>query len=108
MFQRIKEAIIVKQILAFLGSAPNAVRDHLNVNELVRIVVAAVMAGGGAYEAFVALAGSIPSWVAPGDVGLATGVLLTLTEVWRRLRQGRVVVATAPAAAETPPDPYTF
>jgi hypothetical protein len=103
MLTRLKTAIIVKQILAFLGTAPDALRGHLNLTELVRIVVATVLAGGGAYEVVRSLAANIAQWVAPGDVGLATAAFVLIIEVWRRLNHGDTVVDVEPFE-ESPPD----
>lgn len=86
---KIKKFLIVRAVLNFLGEVPGAIRDHLNIGEIVRIVVASSLAGGGVYEAVRALAESIPQWVAPGDVGLVTAVFVLVIEVWRRLRQGK-------------------
>lgn len=94
MIDRIKATLIIRSILSFLGTAPDALKGHLNVNELVRIVVTTGLATGSAYEVFKALAGSIDTWVAPGDVGLATAVCVLVLEVWRRLGQGDRVVDT--------------
>ena len=103
MIDRIKALVIVRSILSFLGTAPDALKDHLNVAELIRIAVTTVLAGGGAYEVFRALAGSIDQWVAPGDVGLVTAICVLVLEVWRRLRQGDKVIDVA---AFPHPDDY--
>lgn len=96
MLDRIKTAVIVRSILAFLGSAPDAIRGHLNVSELIRIAVATVLAGGGVYEVVRSLAASIEQWVAPGDAGLATAAFVLVLEIWRRLKQGDRVVDVPP------------
>ena len=103
MIDRIKATLIIRSILSFLGTAPDALKGHLNVNELVRIVVTTGLATGSAYEVFKALAGSIDTWVAPGDVGLVTAVCVLVIEVWRRLRQGDKVIDVA---AFPHPDDY--
>ena len=94
MIDRIKATLIIRSILSFLGTAPDALKGHLNLAELIRIAVTTAVAGGGAYEVFRALAESIDAWVAPGDVGLATAVCVLVLEVWRRLGQGDRVVDT--------------
>jgi hypothetical protein len=81
----------------FFQEPPGALRDHLNIDELVRVVTVAVTAGGGLYgllELLVVYAGTI--FPAPADAGLAAAVLTLILESRRRLRQGA-----------TPPDPPT-
>lgn len=88
MFDRIKRAILARQIADFLGAVPGAIRSHLNTAELARIAAAALLSGGGVWGVLEALAKSLPQWVAPADVGLATGGFILLLEVARRLGHG--------------------
>jgi hypothetical protein len=97
MLKRIKTNIIVANIIGFLGAAPGAVKQYLNVNELVRIVVAVIVSGGTAYQAVAALASNVPDWVAPEWTGVATAVFVLVLEAWRRLGQGKTTLQLPPA-----------
>lgn len=100
MFEKLKVRAVLAYLSGFFAAAPKAVRNHLNLDELARIVVTAVMGGATAYEVLGALARNIPAWVAPADVALATGIALTLVEVARRLGHGPEV----PPPTAPPPD----
>lgn len=88
MFSRLKRAVVARQIADFLGAVPGAIRNHLNTAELARIVAAALLSGGGIWGALEALAKSLPEWVAPADVGFATGIFILILEIGRRLGHG--------------------
>jgi hypothetical protein len=64
-------------------------RGHLNTEELTRITVAALAAGGGLFgllQAVVLQIGTI--FPAPGDAAFAAVVLTTILEAQRRLGHG--------------------
>jgi hypothetical protein len=64
-------------------------KDHLNGEELLRITVTAVSAGGGVFvllKAVVLHAG--PVFPAPADAALATLIVGTILDVRRRLGHG--------------------
>lgn len=73
----------------FFAEVPGSLKAHLNTQELVRIAVAALSAGGGAFGVLQALlvhAGTI--FPAPLDAALAAFVLTTILETLRRLDHG--------------------
>jgi hypothetical protein len=78
-----------KLFLRFFGPVPGAIKDHLNSAELLRISVAALMAGGGILGILQAiLAGVGTIFPAPNDAAAAAFVLTFLLECVRRLSQG--------------------
>lgn len=77
------------RLSVYLAAAPGAIKSHLNAQELVRITVAAVAAGGGVFgvlQAVVLNAGTI--FPAPADAALAAAVLTLILEANRRLGHG--------------------
>ncbi|MGE3820973.1 MAG: hypothetical protein AB7I30_16295 [Isosphaeraceae bacterium] len=73
----------------YLAEAPRSLRNHLNTEELIRVVLAALSTGGGIFGillAIVATAGSI--FPSPADAGLAAAVLTAIIETRRRLGHG--------------------
>lgn len=73
----------------FFATAPGAIQKHLNVEELTRIVIASVTAGGGLFailQAVMLHTGTI--FPSPPDAALAAAVLTTIVEVHRRLGHG--------------------
>jgi cobalamin synthase len=80
---------LVDSVRDFLGAVPGAVKNHLNTEELARITLTAVVAGGGIFgilEAVMMAAGSI--FPAPTDAALAATILAVVLEVFRRLQHG--------------------
>ena len=75
----------------WLAPVPGAVRDRLCARELVRVLVTAVLAGGGLGPILVTLASNV-HLIAPGiDPGWSTTLVALLTaaaEALRRLHQG--------------------
>ncbi len=70
-------------------AVPNSLKYHLNQEELIRIAIASLGAGGGLFgllHAIVLNLGSI--FPAPGDAGLAAVMLTTILDVLRRLGHG--------------------
>src|SRR4051794_28890756 len=73
----------------FAGTAPNSLKNHLNREELARVTITSLGAGGGLFgllQAIVLGAGVI--FPAPTDAALAAAVLTVILEVIRRLRHG--------------------
>lgn len=79
-----------KAIRDFFGAVPGSLKNHLNSEELVRISIAALTAGGGVFGLLHAImlgAGSI--FLAPNDAAFAATVLAAVLEVFRRLGHGK-------------------
>jgi hypothetical protein len=84
-------------IRRYLAEAPDAIKNHLNTTELLRIAVAALTTGGGVFsvlQAIVVNAGTI--FPAPADAALATAVFTVILEVNRRLNHGAEPPAPLP------------
>lgn len=95
---------IVLQVISFigkfLGPAVGSIKGHLNIEELLKTLVTAVLAGGGILGVLTALIPVIGVIVPnAADAALATGVLTVIVDVVRRLQHG-----TAPPT----PSPKTF
>ncbi len=71
-----------------LGPVPNAIKDHLNVEELVRIAVTSFISAGGSAAVLPALLAHVDLFVDPTDVGVVTAVLTLIIEIVRRLEHG--------------------
>src|SRR4051812_8180585 len=97
-------ASLGKYAWAFFAAAPGAVRDHLNVDEMFRVAVAALLAGGGAHGGPVAQTAHLPQIVPPADASAATAVLAAFVEIYRRLNHG-ATLPTLPAPGKTTPAP---
>ena len=82
---------LLAYVLAYLGPVDRAIRDHLNVREIVRIIIVTIVAGGGTAGVVSAVKDDLPAIVQPGDVVLAASVLTVIEEVRRRLNHGDVV-----------------
>lgn len=82
-------ATIAAAARRFFAAAPCSLKNHLNIQELSRITVTAMTAGGGAFaviQAFVANAQTI--FPAAPDAALAVAVMTSILEIHRRLGQG--------------------
>jgi hypothetical protein len=82
----------LKSIRDFLGPAANSLKNHLNARELIRVVVTALVAGGGVagvLQALLAAVGTV--FIGPGDAAVATTVITLVLEVVRRLDHGQPV-----------------
>ena len=80
---------IIDKIRNFLDAVPGSLKNHLNVEELSRVSIAALTAGGGVYgllQAVMLAAGTI--FPAPADSALAAIVLASILDVCRRLGHG--------------------
>lgn len=80
---------LAQRCARFLAEAPHSLRNHLNIDELSRVLLAAFWAGGGIFgllELVVAQVGGI--FPSPADAGFAAAVLTALLEAWRRLSHG--------------------
>ena len=88
MWDRLRWFQIV--VCRFWGAAPGALKNHLNTEELARITIASLTAGGGLFGLIEALSLDVAAvFPASGDAALATVVLTILLEGRRRLRQGQ-------------------
>jgi hypothetical protein len=89
---------VVKTIVHWiygLRPANGSLRDYLNVAELVRVVLPALLHGGGVHAVLAALQDSAGVIFAAPYVSAAVAVLTALVQVARLLDHG----AAAPAAA---------
>lgn len=83
-------------VCRFWGTVPGSLKNHLNVEELGRITVTSLTAGGGLFGLIQALtlnAGAI--FPASADAALATAVMTMILETYRRLRQGQALVVAS-------------
>jgi hypothetical protein len=102
MFNKLKTAMVVRQVLAFFGEVPSSIRDHLNVDEIVRITVAALLAGGGIGGVMAELVTNLPALISPTDLGLATASIAAILEIARRLGHG-ITLKVPPVQAPSMP-----
>ena len=73
----------------FFAEAPGSLKDHLNQEEVIRISVSSLTAGGGILGLFeLVLRSSGTLFPAPADAALATAILTLILETRRRLSQG--------------------
>lgn len=73
----------------FVNAVPGSPRDHLSADELIRVALAALTVGGGAYGALDALLGCLGvTFPAPADAALAVALMTGILESSRRLRHG--------------------
>jgi len=97
MFTRLKALIASNFIARFIGPVPGAIAKHLNVQELVRIVVTTITSTGSAAAILPALLAHVGLFVAAPDVAFASALLTVIVEIVRRLGHG----APLPAALRT-------
>jgi hypothetical protein len=102
VFTKLKTNLVVAAILGFLGSVPGSVKGYLNVQELLRVAVAAAVAGGGAWGAAAAIVADLPQIMTPQDLGLATSAVMLLVEVLRRLGHGAQADLIVPNSSKYP------
>jgi hypothetical protein len=84
-------------VCRFWGTVPGSLRNHLNIEELGRITITSLTAGGGLFglvQALTLTAGLI--FPATADAALATAVMTMILETYRRLGQGQEPVPSAP------------
>jgi hypothetical protein len=92
MFGKRKTSLIGDAIQGFLGQAEQSLQGHLNVSELLRVVVTALLTGAGTLgvlSAIQAAAGTV--FPQPADAALAVSVLTAIADVVRRLGQGKTL-----------------
>jgi hypothetical protein len=80
---------LIRSIQVFWRAAEGSLKDHLNVQELTRIAVTALAAGGGVFgllDTIVHEAGVV--FPSPGDAAVAAVVLTVILEGRRRLSHG--------------------
>ena len=71
-----------------LRAAVGSVRDYLNPVELVRVVLPALLHGGGVYAVLSAMIGSAQTIFTPAFAGAAVALLTALVQVARLLEHG--------------------
>lgn len=71
-----------------LGPGPKSLKGYLDLGELVKVLIAAAIAGATAPEVLAQVIGQLPAIVGPENVALAAAILTALLEGWRRLGQG--------------------
>lgn len=80
------------RVISFWAEVPGSVKSHLNIEELSRITIAALAAGGGFYGLSQAIMQNLGTIIpAPGDAALAALFMTTIIESFRRLGQGRAL-----------------
>jgi hypothetical protein len=87
----------------FFGAVPGALKDHLSTEELLRISITALMAGGGILgllQAVLLNVGAI--FPAPTDAALAAVIVTFLLECSRRLGHGQGLSPEAVAGMRPP------
>lgn len=73
----------------FFAAVPGSLRDHLNFEELARIAITALTAGGGVFGLLEAVLSQAPAvFPAPADAALAAALLTLILDVCRRLQHG--------------------
>jgi hypothetical protein len=80
---------LARSVCDFFRAAPNSLKNHLNQDELIRVAITSVGAGGGLFgllQAIVMNLGMI--FPAPGDAALAAVILTAILDVLRRLDHG--------------------
>ncbi len=87
----------VASIRKFLAAVPGSIKNHLNIEELARISIAALTAGGGFFGVLQAVVtGASTIFLSPGDAALAVALLTVVLEAppaaraWHARRAGRV------------------
>src|SRR5262249_44423087 len=87
LFKKMREFIRPGLFLRrFFGPVPEAIKNHLNTAELLRISITAVVAGGGTLGMLQAILTGVGTiFPAPNDAAAATFVLTLLLESLRRL-----------------------
>lgn len=81
--------LVITLIEDFFAPASGSLKNHLNVSELVRVLITSVLSGGGVLGFLGALLPSLGLiFPIPQDAALATGVLTAVSEIIRRLSHG--------------------
>jgi hypothetical protein len=78
------------RILEFFEAVPGCLANHLNAQELFRIIVAALSTGGGVFAVLQGILVAVGVvFPAPSDAAFAAVVLTTILEAHRRLGHGQ-------------------
>jgi hypothetical protein len=76
-------------LLEFVSAVPGSLKNHLNVQELSRVTVTAISAGGGVFSVLQAVAAHLGAiFPSATDAAVAAVVLTTILEARRRLGHG--------------------
>src|SRR4051794_28877150 len=106
MLDRLQASLLTRYLVGLvkkLGPVPKALAGHLNVQELLRIAVTAVVSGGGAAAILPAVLAHIDLVVAAPDVAVVTAGIAFLVEVVRRLQHGDQVITLGSGRPARPP-----
>lgn len=79
----------LRRIVAWFGPVRDSVSGHLNVEELVRVVVVALAATGTVTGIKAEVTGHLSTILAPADLPLGTALFALIFETLRRLAHGR-------------------
>jgi hypothetical protein len=75
--------------LDFVSAVPGSLKNHLNVQELSRVTVAAISAGGGVFSILQAISAHLGTiFPSATDAAVAAVVLTMILEARRRLGHG--------------------
>lgn len=88
-------------VKAFFRAAPGAIRGHVNLDELCRILVLAVLAHQGVLAVLSGIdAGAATVFVNPQDAALYTAWLAAIVETVRRFHHGNEPIPLTKAETE--------
>ena len=80
---------ILGSLLAFFSEVPGSLKNHLNQDELGRVIIASLTAGGGIFGFLQLLVPEVAKlFPDPADAALAGAVLTLILETRRRLSHG--------------------
>lgn len=70
------------------GEVRGHLKGHLNLQELVKVVLIALAHGATVHAVLSAIAGDLGNIVAPADLSVAVATLTLIAEIRRRLGEG--------------------
>jgi hypothetical protein len=80
---------VLDRVGRFFAAVPGSIQGHLNSEELVRVLVTGLSAGGGVLGLLELIRADVGVlFPAPNDAALASAVLTILIEIRRRLTHG--------------------
>jgi hypothetical protein len=85
-----------------LTASDGSLRNYINPAELVRVVLPALLHGGGVYAILTAILGSAGTIFSASSLGVAVAVLTALVQVVRMFEQGEPAPTPAPSPAQDP------
>jgi hypothetical protein len=88
------------RLCRFFAAVPGSIKGHLNTEELVRVLMTGLSAGGGVLGLLELLRADVGVlFPAPNDAALAATVLTLLLEIRRRLTHGVAASNVRPSRA---------